>query len=972
MPGRAKRPAEPPQPAPALTDVEPETIAARLASGNLDLDAPTVGGIRDRAATLYHSDPARAFLIAAALVKAVRRLGERAEPAARATASRCYAEACMFTGRLPQSRRAYERASQEARGLTGLTGQILVGRINLLSLLGEAAEARKLASRAQRLLTRAGDLVYLGKLHVSLGNAHYQQDRYAEALASYHRAAAALERAGVRDTTTVALLLNQGIACTNLARLDEARRFFLRTEAQCEKLGLAWLGAQARYNRAFLLTLRGDYRLALALLESAERIFEEQGILDMVAASRRARAEIYLDLGMSAEACDLAAQAAAGFTEQGMAFDAALCGIDEARGLIMAGEVDRALPMLAAADAFFLSRGHRPRRAAVRVLEARALLLGAEPARAARLAGSAAASFQRLRAWRAGSEARRLVAEALLAQGRQTAAERALASARRMAPRLPVGERLQIWALAGRIAQARGRNAEARQRLRRAVTHLEAERRLIPGTELRARAFEDRVLVYHDLLAVTLRGSRPRFEQVFQLIEAARARGFRDRAHERPAEPETGILAAPACDPRRRARPRRGLARSDPAGERLTAQRARLSSLTRRLEAAEYPQAGSAPDPLLIRSLQGEIQALERSLADELRRAEARRPGARTWQGAVDADEIARRLRADETLIEYFLLGQQVLALVLSRRARAYRLLPVPAASLQALVDRIRFQLDALALAPQPDDTLAFQRRAAEAVLRELHEALLGPLLDLLAPAGRLIFVPHRFLHRVPFECLWDGTDYIDGRFIVSRCPTADAFLQRGRRSRRRCVLLLGSITTGPAAVGPELEEVATHFPAADLRIFRDPTARTILEAMAACRIVHMSAHGTFRGDSPLFSRLSTIDGGLFLIDLFDGRLDADLVVLSACNSGQVFTGRGDDLSGVAYGFLAAGARQLVASTWRIHDDATRQLMAAFYRHYTATARPGDPAAALAAAGRELRARWNHPFYWGSFSVHGV
>ena len=57
-------------------------------------------------------------------------------------------------------------------------------------------------------------------------------------------------------------------------------------------------------------------------------------------------------------------------------------------------------------------------------------------------------------------------------------------------------------------------------------------------------------------------------------------------------------------------------------------------------------------------------------------------------------------------------------------------------------------------------------------------------------------------------------------------------------------------------------------------------------------------------------------------------------------------------------------------------DEATRQLMAAFYRHCTAdgsrAARCGDPAAALAAAGREVRLAWNHPFYWASFSVHGI
>jgi CHAT domain-containing protein len=960
MPARTRPPSTPSAPFVRWADADPETVVAHLESDASRLDAATVGAIRDRAAAFYHAEPARAFLIATALVKRVRRMGEHAEPVVRATAWRCLAEVCMFMGRLQQARRAYERATEEAHGLTGLTGQILVGRVTLLSLLGEAAEARKLAARAERLLARAGDLVYLGKLHVNQGNAHYQRDRYADALASYHKAAEVLERADVRDATTVALLTNQGIACTNLARIDEARRFFLRAEAQCEKLGLASLGAQAHYNRAFLEALRGDYRLALQLLEIAEQVFEEQGILDMVAASQRARAEIYLDLGMPAEARDLAARAAAGFTKQGMAFDAALCQADEARGLILLGDADAALLLLSEADGFFRARGHRSRRAVVKLLEARALL-HTEPARAARLAGSAAASFARMKAHCAGSEARRVLAEARLVQGRAGSAERALLSSEPMTERLPVGERLQVWALAGRIAADRRRDPEAKQRLRRAIRHLEAERRLIPGIELRARAFGDRVRVYHDLLAVTLRSARPRFEEILQLVEAARARGFRERAQVRDA---------------------RTSARPDRTDEQLAAERVRLSSLTRRLEEAEYPERG-APDPGVIRGLRTEIQALERSLADQIRRAEALGPGAQTWQGTACADEIAARLQADETLIEYALLGEQVLALVLSRRARAYRLLPVTTATLRAQVERIRFQLDALALAPHPDETLDFQRRSAEAVLHELHDTLVWPLQDLLPAQGRLIFVPQHFLHRVPFECLRDAEHYIDDRYIVSRCATADELLRRGQRSRRRGVLVSGTIAGGPAAVGPELDEVAAHLAPCAPRVLRDAPAQTIMEAMSACRVIHLSAHGTFREDNPMFSRLSTVDGGLFLIDLVDRRLDADLVVLSACNSGQVFTGRGDDLAGVAHGFLAAGARQLVASTWRVHDDATRQLMGHFYRHYAPGVlcpgprsargpRRGDPAAALRAAARDLRAQWNHPFYWGSFSVHGV
>ncbi len=945
---RKKAPSPTPaSPDPSWSSADPHVIESRLRSEDILLDVPTAQILRDRAASLLLSDPSRAYALSAALMVGARKRWSTLDPETRAIVWRCRAEGNLFTGRLRSARRAYERACTEAAAARAhhLLGQVLVGRVHLLSLMGDAAEANRLASRGERLLKKAGDLIYLGKLYMNRGNACYQREEHADALKAYRKAAQVFDRAGVRDATWVSLLMNQAIACTNLSRIEEARRLFLRTEAECDALGLESLRAHAHYNRAFLEAARGDYREALQLLEQSGTIFAQQDVRDMMAATQRARAEIYLELGMAEEARDLAGEAATAFSALGMPLDAALTRVHAARALLLLKQPERAVTILEDTERFYRTHRLRSRRASALLHQARAAMLSEDPRRAASLGRRARGIFERLGMQRAESQARRVIAETLLAQKRPRQAAELLAPALSRARYLPTGERRELWALAGRISRARGRRREAGVRLRRAVDCLEAERQLIPGTELRARAFEERVQVYHELLSLALEDPDVRFHTLYRLVEAARARGFRDRVLETRAAVSDGIEE----------------------------KRAQLGWLVGQLQEAEYPERG-LPDPAVLRTVQSRIQRLEREIGDAIRRGQGTRPGGPNWLGGSDPDTIAPLLRKHEALVEYFVSGDDLLVLVLRRDGRTHRLLRARSVAVREQVERVRFQIDALTLAagqalPNPE----FQRRSAEAALRDLHASLLEPIADVLPERGRLMLVPHQFLHRVPFECLWDGHDYIGDRYVLSRLPTADLLLRRtqGRRVRARGVLICGTVKSGPPAVAAELDAVAACFPGETARVMRDPKATEILDAMTRTRLLHLSAHGVFREDNPLFSRLSTGDGALFLVDLLGRRLNAELVVLSACNSGVAFTGQGDDLSGVAHGFLAAGARELVASQWRVHDEATLALMRAFYRHYTG-GRRRDAAAALSAACAETRAEWDHPFYWGAFTVHGA
>ena len=146
-------------------------------------------------------------------------------------------------------------------------------------------------------------------------------------------------------------------------------------------------------------------------------------------------------------------------------------------------------------------------------------------------------------------------------------------------------------------------------------------------------------------------------------------------------------------------------------------------------------------------------------------------------------------------------------------------------------------------------------------------------------------------------------------------------------------------------------------------------------------QIVHFATHGLINNRRPELSGLvlSLVDkqgraqnGFLRLNEVYNLRLPAELVVLSACQTGLGKDVRGEGLIGLTRGFMYAGARRLMASLWQVDDAATSELMGRFYRGMLGDQRL-SPASALRAAQIELwkQKGWQSPYYWAAFALQG-
>jgi CHAT domain-containing protein/uncharacterized protein HemY len=156
--------------------------------------------------------------------------------------------------------------------------------------------------------------------------------------------------------------------------------------------------------------------------------------------------------------------------------------------------------------------------------------------------------------------------------------------------------------------------------------------------------------------------------------------------------------------------------------------------------------------------------------------------------------------------------------------------------------------------------------------------------------------------------------------------------------------------------------------------------AMALSPELAQYRDLHFATHGVLDSRRPELSKLvlslydargKPEDGFLRLNDIYNLRLDADLVVLSACRTALGQEIRGEGLVGLTRGFMYAGAARVLASLWSVEDRATADLMTTFYRNRL---RQGlSPAAALRRAQLEIASQPGRksPYYWAGFSLQG-
>ncbi|MBW4582013.1 MAG: tetratricopeptide repeat protein [Tildeniella nuda ZEHNDER 1965/U140] len=301
-----------------------------------------------------------------------------------------------------------------------------------------------------------------------------------------------------------------------------------------------------------------------------------------------------------------------------------------------------------------------------------------------------------------------------------------------------------------------------------------------------------------------------------------------------------------------------------------------------------------------------------------------------------------------------------------------------------------------VSLTPEKEQELREQRDRA---LRQLHQLLIEPIADLLLKNenDRVIFMPQGELFLVPFPALLNAQNQpLITQHTILTAPsiqtldlthkTAQA-LPKGNRP----ALVVGNpamptVTTiignpphklAPLA-GSETEAKAIAKQLNTQAITgNDAKKDAIVQKMQNAGIIHLATHGLldgFKGDTPGAIALAPNgtnqpnDGLLTSGEIFDLKLNANLVVLSACDTGRGDI-TGDGVIGLSRSLFVAGVPSVIVSLWKVPDDSTAFLMTEFYRNWRE--RKLDKAQALRKAMLSTRDKYPQPLNWAAFTLIG-
>jgi len=309
-------------------------------------------------------------------------------------------------------------------------------------------------------------------------------------------------------------------------------------------------------------------------------------------------------------------------------------------------------------------------------------------------------------------------------------------------------------------------------------------------------------------------------------------------------------------------------------------------------------------------------------------------------------------------LVEYFLSADKILIFILRSDDTELKVEEVdfPAEEFRSYLDTFLKEI------------YSFGKENAIQNWQNLGRFLVDPIFKYLEGIDSLYFVPHRWIHYLPLHALRHDNYYMGEKYKIVYSPSASviSYCQNKRKDKRETCLSLGVVFEEEAdLVAKIFKENSSVYKGIQV------TKNLVEEESKGKDIIHFSCHGFFFPPMPMKSGLLLAQGEILTVeDIFKLKLNADLVTLSACQTGINEQKPGDDLVGLTRSFIYAGTPSVVVSLWPVYGPSTLELMEKFYS-YLKEGKNKIEALQKAQLYVMNKPEYSHPYYWAPFILVG-
>jgi tetratricopeptide (TPR) repeat protein len=861
----------------------------------------------------------RALQIAARFAAVARSQGKTLE----LSSVRLLANMLHFSGRYTEARDNYQRAIILAGKDAILKARLNRAIADVFMYLNNPAESRRRIANALKVFRSRQMADDIAMTQVNYANILHRQDKHADAEKLYREAGQHFKSIG-NDLKLAHCQYNRANTLVQLFQMNEAESEYRSAEAIWQKHGHDLDVTEARYGLAWLMMLRGDFHVALTLLQDCEDRYKLAGNRRMAALCELDRAEVYLGLNLFADANESAIRSERTFRSFALRYESAKAALFRAQAAFAIGLEREARGALSRSLRGFAAEKNKGFLGAGWLLKSQLSSNAPEVSKALKKAQFCFSRAQ-LPLWNAVCDIHLLVLSpnlpnpfARLSSNRATHAVPHLYAA---------------WqTLAGDRCWRNGKSQQARRHWRNAADRLDSVRAQLPPVELRTAYISADRSAHHKLVMAEM------------VTNPSAAAAWSERF-------KTAGLWSPASETFASNSDRRRTHES-------------LALLAREVSALSRFIGGSSGERSSFQTGGG---AVARNLQKRIRLQFARSDSGRdaSQQSIESLQSSMAHSSRSIPIVHFHFADNDLLAFVHQNGiARSVRYSNGRSA-VAGFMRRWRFILESELLSRHLGPNIL--PREEEFLFDGIGDWLWTPL-EIEKKTNKVLIIPEGDLSNLPWPAV-----RIDGEPLMSRhCilvnPSFRHYVKaESVRVRSDSISIFAGQSGDLPEVRHELKELAS-LAGKHAEVF-DPCLREHWPVSGEARVWHFTGHASSRKDNPFYSYLHLADGPLFATDFRLRETKVGVVTLAACRSGEQVSLPGEESEGLVRSLLEMGARTVIAGHWPVADISTALWMKTFYGRYLTGGGVAESALLAAETVRET-----HPsaYHWAAFSIFGA